>query len=118
MLLFYKPQVYSFASFEEWPPQLGVLFETSVLCWSFAESSFWRGKSVSMAEVISYAKSMALTRFREAGVGGSGEVFLTIIQNFLWREIQFGEKFCLARRSLTFSPVKLLLSNDFQHFFS
>ena len=111
MLLFYKPQVYSFASFEEWPPQLGVLFETSVLCWSFAESSFWRGKSVSMAEVISYAKSMALTRFREAGVGGSGEVFfnyytkLFMARNSIWREILSGEESIDLLTSQT-SPLK------------
>ena len=37
------------------------------MCWSFEEKSFWRGKSVAMSEVVSYAKSMALTRFREAG---------------------------------------------------
>eukprot|EP00913_Durusdinium_trenchii_P019866 g18674.t1 len=36
------------------------------MCWSYQDESFWRGKSISMAEVISYAKSMALTRFKEA----------------------------------------------------
>ena len=53
---------------QEWPPQLGALFETSILAWSYSDASFWRGhKNVSMAEVVSLAKSIALTRFREAG---------------------------------------------------
>ena len=26
-----------------WPPELGLQFSTSVLCWSFADESFWRG---------------------------------------------------------------------------
>lgn len=51
---------------QAWPPELGILFETSVLCWSFSDQSFWRGTAISMSEVISYAKSMSLTRFREA----------------------------------------------------
>ena len=51
---------------EEWPPELGSYFSTSVLAWSFQEESFWRGRSVGMAEIVSYAKSMALTRFKEA----------------------------------------------------
>lgn len=55
---------------QEWPPQLGALFETSVLAWSYKDKSFWRGaKNVSMAEVVGYAKSIALTRFREVGLG-------------------------------------------------
>ena len=55
-----------------WPPELGLQFSTSVLCWSFADESFWRGRSVGMSEIVSYAKSMAVTRFREAR---SGEAF-------------------------------------------
>ena len=50
---------------QEWPPIPGKLFETSIMCWSYQDESFWRGKSISMAEVISYAKSMALPRFKE-----------------------------------------------------
>lgn len=43
-----------------------MLFETTLLAWNFGDASFWRGaKNVSMAEVISLAKSIALTRFRE-----------------------------------------------------
>ena len=54
---------------QEWPPQLGSMFETSILAWSYSDASFWRGhKNVSMAEVVGYAKSIALTRFREAGL--------------------------------------------------
>ena len=88
---------------EEWPPQLGVLFETSVLCWSFEEASFWRGKSVAMAEVISYAKSMALTRFREAGIV---QILSKLVaRKILWREESCGEKTLVARRPLTYSPV-------------
>ncbi|CAK9035455.1 unnamed protein product [Durusdinium trenchii] len=50
----------------EWPPEFGEVFQTSLLAWSFDDSSFWRGKDgVAMSEVIGYAKSMALTRFRE-----------------------------------------------------
>ena len=41
------------------------------MCWSYKDESFWRGRSVAMAEVISYAKSMALTRFKEAQNEGS-----------------------------------------------
>ena len=56
---------------KEWPPSLGEIFETSLLAWSFEEESFWRGKGgVAMAEVVSYAKSMALTRYREESVAG------------------------------------------------
>lgn len=41
------------------------------MAWSFEEESFWRGKGgVAMAEVVSYAKSMALTRYREESVAG------------------------------------------------
>ena len=53
----------------DWPPTLGQLFSTSVLAWSYATESFWRGRSVSMSEIVGYAKSMALTRYREAGSG-------------------------------------------------
>eukprot|EP00435_Cladocopium_sp_Y103_P048704 s1803_g14.t1 len=34
----------------DWPPELGVHFTTSLMCWSFDEKSFWRGKSVAMSE--------------------------------------------------------------------
>ena len=56
-------------SCQEWPPALGALFNTSIFCWSFECESFWRGESVSMGEVVAYAKSMALTRFKEAWPG-------------------------------------------------
>jgi hypothetical protein len=56
---------------KEWPPIPGNLFETRIMCWSYKDESFWRGRSVAMAEVISYAKSMALTRFKEAQNEGS-----------------------------------------------
>lgn len=54
-------------SAKEWPPEPGSIFNTSIFAWSYEDASFWRGKSVSCAEVVSYAKSMALTRFREVG---------------------------------------------------
>lgn len=53
------------AASQEWPPKLGVLWSSSVLAWSFEDESFWRGRSTSMAEVVGYAKSMSLTRFKE-----------------------------------------------------
>ena len=52
---------------EVWPPEKGSTFDTSVLCWSFQEASFWRGNSVAMAEVVTLARSIAANRFREAG---------------------------------------------------
>ena len=52
---------------QEWPPAPGVFFPTCVLCWSYADESFWRGSAIAMAEVVSYSKNMAVTRFREAG---------------------------------------------------
>ena len=53
---------------QEWPPEVGSIFESSVLAWNYDNKSFWRGaKNVSMAEVVGYAKSIALTRFREVG---------------------------------------------------
>ncbi|CAL1152126.1 unnamed protein product [Cladocopium goreaui] len=54
-----------FMTVTEWPPEPGSIFNTSIFAWSYEDASFWRGKSVSCAEVVSYAKSMALTRFRE-----------------------------------------------------
>ena len=56
-----------FRNCEVWPPERSDSFETSVLCWSFADQSFWRGKSgVAMSEVASTARVIASTRFREA----------------------------------------------------
>ena len=70
----YQPHVIS----KDWPPELGSIFNTSVLAWSYEDASFWRGKSVSCAEVVSYAKSMALTRFREVGLSLFAEIFVIL----------------------------------------
>ena len=51
---------------EAWPPEKGEAFNTCVLCWSFADQAFWRGKSVAMSEVMVFARSIASSRFREA----------------------------------------------------
>ena len=52
---------------EVWPPERNDVFETSILCWSFADAAFWRGKDgLAMSEVATTARSIAASRFREA----------------------------------------------------
>ena len=51
---------------EVWPPESGRAFDTSILSWSFADQSFWRGSAIAMSEVVTFARSIASTRFREA----------------------------------------------------
>ncbi|CAK9079619.1 unnamed protein product, partial [Durusdinium trenchii] len=55
----------NFCRIDVWPPQRGDNFETSILSWSFEDASFWRGNSISMAEVMTFVRSIASSRFRE-----------------------------------------------------
>lgn len=52
---------------QEWPPVPGSTFDVSILAFSFANDSFWRGRHVAMSEIVALARSMIVTRFREAG---------------------------------------------------
>jgi len=59
---FFHPVLFA----EVWPPEFGRAFDTSILSWSFADQSFWRGSAIAMSEVVTFARSIASTRFREA----------------------------------------------------
>lgn len=67
--------------FQEWPPSPGAKFDSSILMWSFADAAFWRGKHVSMAEIIGLAKSISVTRFREAILEIRGTFWLSWIDH-------------------------------------
>lgn len=54
-------------SCQAWPPEKGEFFMTSVLSFSFSDAAFWRGKAVAMSEVVTFARSIVASRFREAG---------------------------------------------------
>lgn len=70
-----------------WPPVKGETFETSVLCWSFSGSAFWRGKEgISMAEVMGIARVIAASRFREAGAKPN---LLLVTAYVLYKGIRF-----------------------------
>lgn len=49
-----------------WPPMPGEIVETSILQWSMKPESFWRS-FLGMSEVVAIARSIAVSRFREAG---------------------------------------------------
>ncbi|CAK9005910.1 Uncharacterized protein SCF082_LOCUS8794 [Durusdinium trenchii] len=57
--------VREFCKVDAWPPEPGEAFWTSVTSWSFSDQSFWRGKAIAMSEVMTFARSIASSRFRE-----------------------------------------------------
>ena len=52
----------------------GKISKTSILQWSMMNESFWRG-FVPMSEVLGVARSIAMSRFREAGLWQRKAIF-------------------------------------------